>query len=1435
MKQNYISKILILVILCLGSEIAFAQTFEQVMPPPPAPQIIPSFEGVQNSSIAFADVDGDGDQDVLIAGGSGMNGGTIEGEGASAILYLNDGFGLYKEVAGAPFKGVQNGSVAFADVDGDGDQDVLITGGSSGMMGMPEMAEPQAYLYLNDGLGNYTEFLDTPFVGVQNSSLAFADVDTDGDQDVLITGFAGSTWEGVPSAILYLNDGNGHYTQDSNNIFEGVQYGSIAFADVDGDNDKDLLITGQSTIGGITTLYINNGFGNFTESTDTPFPGVRNSSVTFADINGDGSNDVFISGRDNSNTRIAKLYSNNGAGNYTEVPNTAFEGVEYGSVAFADGDGDGDQDVLITGLDNTYNSLSKLYKNDGYGNYTEDINNSFAGVQYSSIGFADIDGDNDQDVIITGAGNSYNPVVKLYVNIGAGNYVEPTGMFFTGVQNSSIAFADIDGNGDQDVLITGHDNTYNGIAKLYKNDGSGNFSKITGTPFMGVQNGAIAFADVDKDDDQDVLITGADNTYNGIAKLYKNDGSGSYSESTGTSLAGVQNGSIAFGDVDADGDPDVLITGRWGNSSLNVSAKLYKNDGSGNFSEITGTPFTGVQQSSIAFADVDGDGDQDVLITGRSSQYSNYIAKLYKNDGSGKYSEITETPFLGVSQGSIAFADVDLDGDQDVMITGYSYSDRTTIAKLYKNDGSGNYSELSGTSLAGVQNSSIDFADVDGDGFQDVMITGYDMNYNQIAKLYVNDGTGGFTEIFNMPFRGVESGSVAFSDIDGDNDQDVLITGRASDGPISILYRNTSITTTPPVDETAPVVKNFSPAHQTTEVALQPTLSVTFDEAVELNSSGILTLEDANGVVQTYDLSVWEDREKFNLSEDKLTLSFEITENLPANTTLSVGISNGFVRDDHNNNIEAIEASSNIWTFITTKQDQFINFPEISVKTYGDPAFILGDEKTDKELTVIYTAQDPDIVSISGNQAIILKAGTTEITASQVGNDQHLAAPPVKQTLTVSKATVTVSAEAKSKIYGAEDPKLFYQITAGALVGDDTFTGELNRETGEKAGVYVIEQGTLSLDSNYSLIYETADFTINKAQAIITADAVQTFTFDGTIKNAAAMLNHTETELAYSPTQGYTDAGTYPVTILAEETDNYLSATKEVSLVIDNAEIAGVTFENKAFTYDGDSKSISVSAIPKGATVKYANNGQINAGTYKVTATVSQENYNDKVLTADLVIKKAEAIITADATQTFTYDGTFKNITATLNHSETELAYAPSQGYTDAGTYPVVVASAETDNYLSASKEVSLVIENAEITGVTFENKAFTYDGNSKSISVSALPEGATVKYANNGQTNAGTYKVTATVSQENYNDKVLTADLVIKKAEAIITADATQTFTYDGTVKNVSATLNHSETELAYAPTQGYTDAGTYPVTISSEETGNYLSASKEVSLVIE
>jgi len=387
----------LLALLLSLTQIVTAQTFTEMTGTP--------FDGVETSSIAFSDVDGDNDQDLLITGQNSSYDRTTK-------LYINDGLGNYTEMPDTPFDDVDEGSIAFSDVDGDSDQDLLITGASSSNGVITK-------LYTNDGLGNFTEMLDTPFDSVWRSSIAFSDVDGDDDEDLLITGQSGSYGR---AAKLYTNDGLGNFTEIQSTPFEGVLEGSVAFSDVDGDNDQDLLITGASSSNGvITKLYTNDGLGNFTEMLDTPFENVWRGSIAFSDVDGDDDQDMLITGQSSLNKRIAKLYINDGLGNYTELLSTPFDGVIVGAIAFSDVDGDNDKDLLITGLSSSNGAVANLYINDGLGNYTEMLNTTFNGVLDSSVSFSDIDGDNDQDLLITGDESIGEQITKLYINDGPTN------------------------------------------------------------------------------------------------------------------------------------------------------------------------------------------------------------------------------------------------------------------------------------------------------------------------------------------------------------------------------------------------------------------------------------------------------------------------------------------------------------------------------------------------------------------------------------------------------------------------------------------------------------------------------------------------------------------------------------------------------------------------------------------------------------------------------------------------------------------------------------------------------------------------------------------------------------------------------------------------------------------------------------------------------
>lgn len=118
----------------------------------------------------------------------------------------------------------------------------------------------------------------------------------------------------------------------------------------------------------------------------------------------------------------------------------------------------------------------------------------------------------------------------------------------------------------------------------------------------------------------------------------------------------------------------------------NKISRLYRNEGSFQFTQIMGLPFDQVDSGDSAFSDVDDDGDQDLLISGLDSNGDN-VLKLYLNDGLGSFTEVVDAiniPSVWLLE-AFDFADVDGDGDQDVLLTGYNPSNFSRITTLWEN------------------------------------------------------------------------------------------------------------------------------------------------------------------------------------------------------------------------------------------------------------------------------------------------------------------------------------------------------------------------------------------------------------------------------------------------------------------------------------------------------------------------------------------------------------------------------------------------------------------------------------------------------------------------------------------------------------------------------------------------------------------------------
>jgi hypothetical protein len=365
-------------------------------------------------------------------------------------------------------------------------------------------------------------------------------------------------------------------------------------------------------------------------------------------------------------------------------PQPFLQGSDTGDMEFADLDGDGDMDLISTGSGNmsdgtVHGALTTLYFNDGAGTFTAVNNHGIENIRVSKIALADIDADDDLDLMIAGATNGATPLTKLYTNNGIGSFTEVVGTLFDTLEKGYFNFGDIDGDTDQDIIYSGSDNVFDVVAFI--NDGSGNFSLSSN---IGVTNisGVLELFDADGDNDLDILIMGVDQDEEVVTNLYKNNGAGNYTIVNNAGFNPLNFGDIAIGDTDGDGDTDVLITGML---DSDVKSEFYTNTGDGTFTLVEDVPFMDLGfDGETSFNDFDNDGDLDVFIIGSAdSGLPNIFSHIYENLGSNNF--ILSDEFTGAYLSTHAVADIDGDALLDVIIGGTTTGNPVRGSFMYKN------------------------------------------------------------------------------------------------------------------------------------------------------------------------------------------------------------------------------------------------------------------------------------------------------------------------------------------------------------------------------------------------------------------------------------------------------------------------------------------------------------------------------------------------------------------------------------------------------------------------------------------------------------------------------------------------------------------------------------------------------------------------------
>ncbi|MRG46440.1 hypothetical protein GFS24_15060 [Chitinophaga sp. SYP-B3965] len=361
-----------------------------------------------------------------------------------------------------------------------------------------------------------------------------------------------------------------------------------------------------------------------------PLPGIWESSAVWGDYDNDGDLDILLTGNPSgtSYSYATQIWRNKGDGTF-ENSGIILNNLSDVSAAWGDYDNDGDLDILLMGGSNL-GAVSKVYRNKGNGTF-EDSGISLPAMLQGSVAWGDYDNDGDLDILLTGfyyPGTGYGYDSKLYRNKGNGTF-ENSGVTlpfisnFTG-GNSSVGWADYDNDGDLDFLLSDFSNG----GKLYRNKGDGTFED-GGVSLPALYASSLGWADYDNDGNLDFIIAGTGNgAY--FNKLYHNKGDGTFEDSN-TPLPGLYELSIAWGDYDNDGDPDILISGAYGSAG---TCKIYRNKGDGTF-EDSGISLNGLHQGSVAWGDYDNDGDLDILQTGMyydGGGAINPLTRIYRNN-----------------------------------------------------------------------------------------------------------------------------------------------------------------------------------------------------------------------------------------------------------------------------------------------------------------------------------------------------------------------------------------------------------------------------------------------------------------------------------------------------------------------------------------------------------------------------------------------------------------------------------------------------------------------------------------------------------------------------------------------------------------------------------------------------------------------------------
>lgn len=705
--------------------------------------------GAQLTGTVFEDFNGDGLVDIAEL--SSLTGRLLIGRG------LADGTWLDYAVLPTP---AQPFSIASGDYNGDGRLDLAV-----GCLPTATLAKAipggQLALYFQDEFGDFALVDQTPMIGTPLSlttlELGGGDFDANGRDDLLVAQAGAQVvqhlrWEGVWSLMSTLDSQAAGFAE--------AMPMTIATLDMDGDEDLDIVVGENGLPGNLDRVvaYQNDGFGGFMPA-ELVLPGLQTPIVEDqGDLNGDGYDDLSVA---QLNAPGLVLLHGSDAG-LMDMTVTTFGGPLSGAV-WSDFDGDGIVDVAAARVHDQAIGVRFGAAEDPI------LGLQFEEPVFHNVGFSPHDltlvqlpADTLPDLACANTGD-----VSMLRNRGDRTFYAAKG-YEVGVDPERVVPVDLDADGNVDVVSI---DMFQSSLVIMEGFGDGTFAKAAEVPLSTTTvetPGHLVMRDFDEDGRLDILVSVLDK---GELRLLRNPGSLGFTAPSLSDVHVVGNEPLGLDSADYNGDGhwDVLVA-----NSADQTVQVLLGAGDGSFAPLAPIQLDG-DTLAIYSGDIDGDGFADGVVTMYDADTTNPRLKLLQGDGTGALSD-QGTFALAMASPTIQASDLDDDGRID-LVFGQSTIFTDEIRILINQGGFG----FSASALTvGADPGSLSIADIDEDGDKDIVVP---IGGGEL-RIALGDGSGAFPEV--VPLEGSEftlpvpygTNASAFADINGDGLADLMMSSR---------------------------------------------------------------------------------------------------------------------------------------------------------------------------------------------------------------------------------------------------------------------------------------------------------------------------------------------------------------------------------------------------------------------------------------------------------------------------------------------------------------------------------------------------------------------------------------------------------------------------------------------------------------------------------